>query len=319
MTDIKNLNTRDYLTAFLNLFWLRPETALWRTLDCLALKDIPFEGPILDVGCGDGLFSFTRAGGAIDPAYDPFLQAGNLNQYFDNADIYDHYNKQAAVPSVVREPVYSIDLGLDHKSNLLMKAKSTGLYRNVQQHDLDTGLPEVDIKFKTIFSNMLYWLPNYRTTLKDIQSVLADDGRVVLTVPSETFRDYSFYQRLHVKTNDPQWQWLQLLDRGRSDSIKLCYSLDEWSEIFLEAGLSISHHRRYLSKTVLEAWDIGLRPLSPLLIEMSNKLDTTDRTSIKEKWVQSLIPLMEPLCELDWVTDHRSPPGFFMFVLEKSK
>lgn len=61
-STIENRKT-DYLAQFMNLHWLRPETALWRTLDCMVLQDIEFFPPIIDVGCGDGLFSFTRGGG----------------------------------------------------------------------------------------------------------------------------------------------------------------------------------------------------------------------------------------------------------------
>ncbi|MGO6903974.1 methyltransferase type 11, partial [Rhizobium ruizarguesonis] len=54
----------------LNVFWLRPETALWRYLDIEAMRDFQFIGRSLDFGCGDGLFSFIRAGGEFDPLFD---------------------------------------------------------------------------------------------------------------------------------------------------------------------------------------------------------------------------------------------------------
>ena len=69
-----NRSRSDYLRAFLGLYWLRPETAVWRTLDCLALAEVAFKAPILDLGCGDGLFSFARAGGTVRPEYDVFRQ-----------------------------------------------------------------------------------------------------------------------------------------------------------------------------------------------------------------------------------------------------
>ncbi|MFB2605609.1 methyltransferase type 11, partial [Rhizobium phaseoli] len=51
------------LEQLLSVFWLRPETAIWRYLDIEAMKSFEFEGRSLDFGCGDGLFSFIRAGG----------------------------------------------------------------------------------------------------------------------------------------------------------------------------------------------------------------------------------------------------------------
>ena len=46
--------TEKILKNFLNLYWLRPETAIWRTLDVLQIKNRPFQSPILDAGCGNG-------------------------------------------------------------------------------------------------------------------------------------------------------------------------------------------------------------------------------------------------------------------------
>lgn len=54
---------KDVLKNFLNAYWLRPETALWRTLDVESMKGFEFAAPSLDLGCGDGTFSFIRGGG----------------------------------------------------------------------------------------------------------------------------------------------------------------------------------------------------------------------------------------------------------------
>lgn len=317
MGQLKNITKHDYLSSFMDLYWLRPETALWRTLDCAALMNVDFKGRILDLGCGDGLFNFVRAGGKIHPAFDVFCQVGDLEHFFENVDIYNHHDDSGGSPMVVTKPAYQIAVGLDHKQSLLTKAFATGLYDKVVEADANEPMPLDAGSFETIFSNILYWLENYRGTLREAHRILADDGKLVVHVPSETFSDYSFYQRLHVKPQNPDWQWLERLDRGRSENIKQRRPFDDWVADFEEAGFKVAQHRRYLSRTVLEAWDIGLRPLSPFLIEMSNKLTPEDRLDIKQKWVNGLMPLLEPLCELDWPTDRESPPGFFMFVLEK--
>lgn len=313
------LTKRDYLTAFLRLYWLRPETAVWRTLDCLALKEVDFHSPIIDVGCGDGLFSFTRAGGLLEPSYDMYSQVGELDYFFNNVDIYDTFEETISSPSVIRKPTYIIDVGLDHKEALLKKALSLGIYKEVELADANNRLPVEDGRFRTVFSNVLYWLGQYPVTLKEMNRIVADNGIVVLHVPSEAFRDYSFYHRLYLNTGDSNWEWLHLIDRGRSENIKFCRSFEEWRDDFSMAGFEVAHHRQYLSKTVLEAWDIGLRPISPYLIEMANKLDPSDRADIKHKWIKGIIPLLEPICELEWITDYDYPPGFHLFVLEKAR
>ena len=121
-----------YLTQFMNIYWLRPETALWRTLDCMALQEIEFIPPIVDVGCGDGLFSFTRGGGELSPEYDMFVQTENLESFFDKVDIYNHFDETAISPVLTKPMAYQIDLGLDHKEALLKKAFSLGCYNEVK-------------------------------------------------------------------------------------------------------------------------------------------------------------------------------------------
>lgn len=56
---------KEILKNFLNAYWLRPETALWRTLDVEAMRTFKVTSPSLDLGCGDGTFSFIRAGGGV--------------------------------------------------------------------------------------------------------------------------------------------------------------------------------------------------------------------------------------------------------------
>lgn len=82
---------KNLLRNFLNAYWLRPETALWRTLDVEAMKNFKFASPSLDLGGGDGTFSFLRAGGEYDNAFDVFLDVDNLDKFFDNVDVYDSF------------------------------------------------------------------------------------------------------------------------------------------------------------------------------------------------------------------------------------
>ena len=306
----------EYLKQFLNIYWLRPETALWRTLDCLALQNLKFEAPIVDVGCGDGLFSFTRAGGELSPNYDVFLQTGHLEQFFKKVDIYDYFDSSVTSPLVRRTPDYEIDLGLDHKESLLKKAKLLGCYRELKIADANRLLPVEDGRFRTVFSNILYWLEDYRVALAEFHRILDPGGCVVLVVPSEKFKEYLLYERLYLSTKDPKWKWLHLIDRGRSENIKLCKSYKDWKSEFESVGFTVALHKGFLSKTVLQIWDVGLRPISPLLIEMANKLKSEDRKQIKEKWIAELLPLLEPLCDLEDEKD-TVPPSFHLFLLNR--
>lgn len=82
---------KNMLNRFLKAYWLRPETAMWRTLDVESMKKFKFVSPSLDLGCGDGTFSFLRAGGEFQDNFDVFLDVDNLDRFFENSDVYDSF------------------------------------------------------------------------------------------------------------------------------------------------------------------------------------------------------------------------------------
>lgn len=308
----------EILEALLNVHWLRPETALWRAVDISVMKDFIFESPSLDMGCGDGIFSFIRAGGKFDYQFDMFQSVATLDKFFEKVDVYDHFDANKVNPVINEYPKYKIDVALDHKQNLLNKASTLGLYNKFVCHDANKDLPFNDNSFKTIFSNVIYWLDSPVNTLTEIRRILMPDGQVVMMLPNETLLEYSFYYRLFQKTQDPNWAWLENIDRGRvSDNIKHAYNAEKWESIFKQAGLNVVEHKMHLSKTIIEIWDIGLRPLFPVLHKMSEKLNTEDRVEIKKEWIDLLYKFTEPLCRANWVTDNEYPPAFHYYVLKK--
>ena len=46
-------------------------------------------------------------------------------------------------------------------------------------------------------------------------------------------------------------------------------------------------------------WDVGLRPIAPLLVRMANGLDPVERAGIKSEWVDLFHTLATPLCSRD--------------------
>ena len=95
------------LKNLLNIYWLRPETAIWRTLDALQLQKIEFTKPILDIGCGDGIFTFSSLGGIIDTNYDVYRTIKKTNKFFSGNDIHDQLSD--IEHTIVKKPKISID------------------------------------------------------------------------------------------------------------------------------------------------------------------------------------------------------------------
>lgn len=305
-----------YFDQLLSIFWLRPETALWRSIDIRTMGDFRFREPSLDLGCGDGLFSFVRAGGRFDITFDAFQSIGNLESFFDKVDIFDEF--KTLNPIIKKVCDYRINYALDHKMNLLKKAKTLDLYDKFIVSDANETLPFADSFFYSIFSNIVYWLNDPSLTFKEIARVLKPKGQCCVMLPNRTFPEFSFYYDLYVKKKDENFQYLDKLDRGRiSDNIKHAKSGDEWRQIIEKAGLKIITHRKHLSKTAIQIWDIGLRPLFPMLYKMANNIQREILIEIKKEWLETFKYFLEPIYKLDSELNPNIEPSFHCFIMEK--
>tara|TARA_B100001964_G_scaffold6989_1_gene7587 strand:- start:523 stop:816 length:294 start_codon:yes stop_codon:yes gene_type:complete len=92
-------------------------------------------------------------------------------------------------------------------------------------------------------------------------------------------------------------------------------SYGDFASLAKRAGFDIVDHSYYLSPLLLKMWDIGLRPLSPLLIKMSNSLTQENRKSIKMEWIETLKEFLLPLYDME--IKCKDEGGFHLFVLRK--
>ena len=58
LNNVLNLHRdKDYLADFLYRYWFAPPVALWRSIEARALSTLDYPAPMLDFGCGDGLYT----------------------------------------------------------------------------------------------------------------------------------------------------------------------------------------------------------------------------------------------------------------------
>jgi SAM-dependent methyltransferase len=308
---------KSVLDEFLNAYWLRPETALWRTVDVRAMQDFQFASPSLDIGCGDGMFSFIRAGGQLDTNFDAFQATTDLDKFFENVDVFDAFDASVS-PLVIRQPDYQIDCGFDHKENLLRKAAALGLYKSVKQGDANTTFPFPDSSFASIFSNIVYWLDNPAEAISEIGRVLAPGGKACLMLPNTTLPEFSFYNQLYVKTQDERWRFLERMDRGRfTDNIRQAKSAAQWEQLFAAAGLGVDKHVAHLSGPLIKIWDVGMRPLFPTLMRMTRAIPQSELPGIKREWIETLKHFLAPIAELDDSLGSGKQAAFHCYILKK--
>jgi SAM-dependent methyltransferase len=79
---------RDFLPDFLQRYWFAPPVALWRAIEAKALTTVEFPAPLLDFGCGDGLFTESIFGQGAD-IYGCDIARGELPSARDSG-VYPH-------------------------------------------------------------------------------------------------------------------------------------------------------------------------------------------------------------------------------------
>lgn len=310
-------NIDSYLNQLLKIHWLRPETALWRIFDCLLMEKYGvISGSSADLGCGDGTMSFIMAGGIVDE-YDVFMDVGELQNYNTGADIYNQ-NTNIQLKTDLTRLRHSFEWGVDHKDGLIDKAKRFApFYRNNLVFDLNKKLPFEDSHFDTAFSNILYWLDDMDNTLSEWRRVIKMHGKLLLFVPNANFKEkaWLYYSAPHAGDK----KYLNYFDRGYNALIHHCYATSHWEGIFQKNGFNVVDHHQYLTNPVMDIWNVGTRPIAPLLINMASKLSPENRADTKSEWIDYFARFFTPIIEGEF--ERKVPENdaaFHFFVLEKT-
>ncbi|MCV0430387.1 methyltransferase domain-containing protein [Nitrosopumilus sp.] len=308
-----NQHDEDILKDFLNLHWLRPEVGPECYFRSKSLDGIDFESPSIDISCGDGQFAFVHMGGKFHEDFDNF--GSTLAKEFKHSefvDIHDSFDENYAV-KILKNADKQIDYGTDWKQNLLSKAEKLGLYKNLVLHDNNkTPLPFKDDFFKTIYSNSVYWVDPPQPLLSDIHRMLHPEGRAVLHL----------FTPFHLETLDElecflSKEAIDILDRKKRETMKGLRKYNEWKKLIEEAGFKIEEVKNvHPGKLIIDMWNIGLRPIAHLLIQMSESLSDEQRKNIKKEWVDIFFKLFKPLLNLPETYSLENSP-YLCFILKK--
>jgi SAM-dependent methyltransferase len=305
------MNATDFVDAHLNVWWLRPESALFDAIASGVIAQHEMRRPSLDFGSGNGIFSFITAGGLFSPDYD-WHRNVDPKGFWENRDIYDTFLIPQTSDWILKKPDRQFDYALDHKHSLLQQAKRLDFYLNTVRGDGNRSLPFGDESFQTVFSNILYWLNSAENSMREVWRVLRPAGRFLLCLQDHRFKEYCVSYQWRQRNSE----LLRLLNRGRSESNVWTLSYPDLMDLSKKSGFKVISHEYYLSPLTLKVWDIGLRPLSAALIKMVQKLTEADRREIKREWIDTLRPFILELCHLD--QESKEQGGFHFVCLEKS-
>ncbi len=307
----------EILREFLNAFWLRPEVALIKTHEYMALEQMPFVEPGIDIGCGDGIFSFIAAGGRFGVDFDMYQNVTGTDQFFKGVDVFDHFDEERFAMDIARAPTRTIAHGLDHKASLIAKASRLGLYENTIVSDANKSIPLADGSVSTAFCNILYILEHLDGLLSETRRILKDDGHFIVQLPERRAEEV-MVNHLYEKHG---WEWARLIDRNKYATTYPRYHEHErayWDELLAKAGFRVAVEVELRPDIVHIMWDIGLRPLFPALMEMYRRLGDVDRREVKKVWVDTLYEVLVHFCDPEWMYGSMGcKPTYRMAALEK--
>jgi len=295
-----------FLNAHLNLQWLRPESAVCDAVASELIAKCQFDRPCLDLGCGNGLFSFVTAGGTFIEYYDWYRNAEPRQP-----DMYDAVRMLPRPAWVARRPTYGMTVGFDVKESLLMQAAALNFYDEVRLGDANRPLPFADETFATVFSNILSWVTNAPGTLTEIFRALRRGGRAALCLPTERFAEYCISYRWR----EQESTLLKLLNGGRADTMQWCLPWAELGQLVRRVGFRVIDRLEYWSPLTARVWDISLRPLSPVLVSLVGRLGETERAAAKRDWIEIVRPLGVELLALERAST--APGAYQLLYLER--
>jgi len=280
---------------FLNYFWLRPESAIVQSFRAFELRKTVYEKiskkqKILDVSCGDGVFTFIALGGKLDLSFDSYKSIKNKKRSA-KFDAYDHYDKSFRV-KVLKQPDYKIDTGTDWKLNLLKKSRQLRFYKKLLLHNNEKKLTLNDNLFDLVYSNSAYWVKNIKQHLIDMKRITRHNGYIYLHVK---FKDTYLATLVKNQTKiNFGTKFEKIIDGGRYETWKGLKTKKEFDKILKDiSGLKVVSYKPLYGDIIMLIWDIGFRPLFKPLFEMSKSLNKSKYIKVKTEWIKILYDMSE--------------------------
>lgn len=286
------------LRRYLQVYWLKPFDAVNDTANALALRQFPWDGPILEVGGGDGVFSFIMHDGEFIFTDDRYDQS-DPNR---SGDIFDMYRNGVSL-TIKRYASRSYETGVDLKWSHVLKCKETKLYRSLIVSPPEP-LPFASASFKTVFLYFPHGLVengqtlDYERTLKEIRRVIRPDGTLLMTAVNRKIASYFVCYPLHQFFEHRGWsrfsEYFKKLDAGRYKEIGgLGRTPGEWTKLLQNSGFRLVDAWTQVRPLAWQVYDFQTRPLLNALIRWNWFLKRVYvKKVVKGMWIYAWLPVL---------------------------
>jgi ubiquinone/menaquinone biosynthesis C-methylase UbiE len=278
---------KELIAEFSRLYWLKPADIVWDAVPAYHIrKFIGQDDKVLDLGCGDGLFSAVTFGARLPLDYDRFINAAPKNQAIGEGQSGDIYSDPKSAPKLLQRPVRKIDAGLELKAHHLKVAESLDLYDQLFEADF-RKIPCPDATFDKVFSAMaFYWGDDMVAQLKEVRRVLKDNGSFLVTLTSEHMYDMHIAKKLSEDENisTPMRKFLEELDGGRRAFVtRHGRTVRQWVDLMREHGFEVTKTVPIINEIMFALQDISQRPFQKMFMKMAGGEDFRSlRGQVKE-------------------------------------
>lgn len=301
------------LRRYMKMYWLKPLVAVNDAANSWALKQFRWERPILEIGAGDGVFSFIMHGGEYRMLDDRYDQA----EPGKPGDMFDVYPEDTRF-LIRRRAQLIYDCTVDFKWSHVRKCQDTELYRLVVAGP-PAPLPFANASFRTVFLYFPHGLVevgqrlDYPLVLEEIRRVLRPDGVLLMTAINEVISDHFVCYPLHRLFERCGWKrlsaYFQRLDARRFEELGgLGHSLEDWRKLLANAGFRLEEGWSQVRPFAWRLYDIQTRPFERALARASKRLRRAGlKTYIKGSLIYATLPLFG-LFYLLWIRPRRLRP-----------
>lgn len=274
------------LWNYFNLYFLKPFDAINDTLTASLLSRFDWSEEFVEIGSGDGVYSYVMHGGTFPLSFDRYLLT-DLSQ----DDIFNSHS-QNILPCTKSIAFPSIEKAIDAKQSHVIKIKEIGFARKAICASYE-NLPILTESVEAVFYYTPHGLKSHGQAIREAYRILQPGGRMLILLYESDFKSAFLCNRLARLFPGFLGRYFENLDKGRYDEItNLSKSPQEWEDFFSRYGFSIQKSHAGLSSFAWKVYDIQTRPLLKPLIRLFNGFPKLLRTFFKLIWMAFWFPIL---------------------------
>lgn len=284
LREFKFLVTR--LWRYFGIYFLKPHDAVNDTVTSFLITRFDWTGKFLEIGSGDGMFSYLMHGGIFPFSFDRY---GDTD--LKKSDIFEKHTRGKINPrKTLSYP--NILASVDAKKVHVEKIKEINFSKSgiVATYE---NLPFEDESQDNIFFYTPHGVSDHAQAFNEAVRVLKPGGRMIILRYDTGFAKAFVCKNLGSRFNGRIGKYFQKLDGGRFDEITLmAQNEQQWKNQFVQHGLAILGCYSGLSHFAWRVYDVQTRPILKGLVTFFDCLPKSFRAILKFLWMICLFPYL---------------------------